>query len=70
MNLSNSSMELNGKLKDMRILWDETKAIWNDPVGRNFEEHHWLPLEARVRSALRAMERLAPVLEKIQHDCR
>jgi hypothetical protein len=70
MNLSNSSMELNGKLKDMRILWDETKAIWNDPVGRNFEENHWLPLEARVRSALRAMERLAPVLEKIQHDCR
>jgi hypothetical protein len=70
MNLSNSSMELNGSLKDLRILWDETKEVWNDPVGREFEENRWLPLEARVRSALRAMERLAPIMEKVQHECR
>ncbi len=70
MNLSNSSMELNGALKDLRILWDETRTVWNDPVGRDFEENRWLPLEARVRAALRAMERLAPLIEKVQNECR
>ncbi|HLN30444.1 MAG TPA: hypothetical protein VK395_22060 [Gemmataceae bacterium] len=69
MNLSNSSMELNGTLKDLRVLWEETKAVWSDPVSRDFEEHRWLPIDERVRAALRAMERLAPVIERVQHEC-
>jgi hypothetical protein len=69
MNLSNSSMELNGSLKDLRILWEETKTVWNDGVRQDFEEQRYIPLEQRVLSAIRAMERLAPILEKLQQDC-
>jgi hypothetical protein len=69
MNLSNSSMELNGTLKDLRILWDETKEVWNDGVRQDFEKNQWVSLELRVLGGIRAMERLAPVLEKLQRDC-
>src|SRR5207244_3848786 len=44
--LNAGSATLNNALKEMRILWDATRAEWNDPVGRSFEEHQWLPLEA------------------------
>ena len=69
MNLSNSSMEMNGTLKDLRILWEHTKSIWNDSVRQDFDDNHYTPLERHVLSAIRAMERLAPALEKMQHEC-
>jgi hypothetical protein len=69
MNLSNSSMEMNESLKVMSRLWDETKEVWNDSVRHAFEEQKWHPLQLQVQSTLRAMERLAPVIEKLHHDC-
>jgi hypothetical protein len=67
--LNAGSATLNNALKNMRILWDATRAEWNDPVGRAFEEQQWLPLEGRTVAALRAMDRLAPILASIQRDC-
>jgi hypothetical protein len=61
--------ELNNALKDLRVLWQETRADWDDPVSQDFEEHTWTPLENQVVSALRAMDRLAPILAKAQRDC-
>jgi hypothetical protein len=69
MNLSSSSMELNGSLKDLRALWEKTKEVWNDPVRQSFEDQHYVPLELSVLAAIRAIERLAPILEKVQHEC-
>jgi hypothetical protein len=69
MNLSSSSMELNGTLKEMRQHWEETKEVWRDPVCTYFEERYWLPLQAHVLSTLRAIERLSPILERLHHDC-
>ena len=69
MNLSSSSMELNGSLKDLRALWEKTKEVWNDPVRQAFEDQHYVPLELSVLAAIRAIERLAPILEKVQHEC-
>jgi hypothetical protein len=69
MSLSSSSMELNGSLKDLRVLWEETKAVWNDAVRQDFERTFWEPLETRVLTAIRAMERLAPILEKAHQEC-
>jgi hypothetical protein len=60
---------LNHSLKELRILWEETKSHWKDAVSESFEEHQWHPLEARMVGALRAMDRLAPVLNKMQQDC-
>jgi hypothetical protein len=69
MNLSNSSMEMNSTLKDLRILWEETKSVWNDSVREDFEKNQWQATEQRMLAGIRAIERLAPVLEKMQRDC-
>jgi hypothetical protein len=70
MNLSSSSMEMGNALKELRIMWEETQAVWNDSVRHDFEEHFWTPFQGQVLSTLRAAERLSPVLEKVQYDCR
>jgi hypothetical protein len=62
-------MEIGGALKDLRILWEETKAVWNDPVRDSFEEHQWIPLETSVLAGIRAMNQLAPIMEKLRQDC-
>jgi hypothetical protein len=69
MNLNSSAMELSGALKDLRALWADTKMYWNDPVSQAFEEQQWNLVEARVLGALRAIERLAPVIDRVRHDC-
>ena len=68
-NLNAGYSSLNHSLKELRILWEETKSHWKDAVSESFEEHQWHPLEARMVAALRAMDRLAPVLCKMQQDC-
>jgi hypothetical protein len=62
-------MELGGALKNLRVLWEETKTVWNDPVRESFEEHHWIPLEARVLAGIRALDQLAPVIDKVRQEC-
>jgi hypothetical protein len=68
-NLGSSSMELTGALKDLRRRWEETREVWNDPVSQDFQKNQWELLEMRVIGAIRAMERLAPVLEKLSREC-
>jgi len=67
--LTSSWIELNDALKTMRELWDETKQGWDDPVSRRFEETFWAPLETQTVAALRAMDRLAPVLARARREC-
>jgi hypothetical protein len=69
MHLTTSAMELNAALKTLRLLWEDTKAGWQDAVRRDFEANHWEPLEQHVIGLLRAMDRLAPVLLRAQRDC-
>jgi hypothetical protein len=69
MTLNTGWTELNNALKELRLQWEETKAVWTDRVCQDFEEHHWNPLEAQVVATLRAMDRLAPVLTKAKQEC-
>lgn len=69
MQLTTSAMELNAALKTLRLLWEETRAGWSDAVSRDFEANYWEPLELRVVAALRAMDRLAPVLMHAKREC-
>ena len=68
-NLNAGYATLNHGLKDLRILWEQAKSEWKDRVQESFEENQWLPLEERILATLRAMDRLAPVLIKLQQDC-
>jgi len=67
--LTTGWIELNSSLKTMRLRWDEIKQEWHDAVSQDFEEKNWAPLEMQVVAALRAIDRLAPILAKAKQEC-
>ncbi len=69
MQLSTGWTQLNAALKTLRERWHGVRGDWDDAVRRDFEEHLWKPLEAQVVATLRAIDRLAPVLDKARRDC-
>jgi hypothetical protein len=56
-------------LKQLRTAWDEAAAEWKDQVARDFEADFLAPLEDRLQSTARAMDKLFEVLEKAKRDC-
>ncbi len=69
MNLSTGRMQLNSSYKDLKPHWQDVQESWHDIVQRNFEETYLEPLDEQLQSALRAMDRLAEVMARMQQDC-
>ena len=69
MSLNASAVELTNALKTVRLLWEEARAEWDDSVAHDFEARWWAPLDAQVRAAVGAMDRLAPVLGRAREEC-
>jgi hypothetical protein len=69
MSIDGGSVELHAALKDLRRRWEEVRLTWNDPVSHDFEERTWAALESQSVAVLRAMDRLAPVLERARREC-
>jgi hypothetical protein len=68
-NLDTGWTDLNAALKTLRERWEDLKPQWDDVVRQDFEEHFWVPMEDQVRATLRGIERLSPVLLKVQKEC-
>ena len=69
MDITTYRAKLHNQLKELRARWQEVRDAWDDPVRKEFEEGHWVALEARVLAALRAMDQLATVMTQARHDC-
>lgn len=69
MNLNAGWTGLNDALKTARVHWEAVQSTWDDAVRDDFEKEFWQPLEAQITSVLRAMERLSPVLSKVEQEC-
>jgi hypothetical protein len=67
--LTSASIILGRGLKNVRQLWDETRAGWKDPVARDFESRYWVPLETQVLAAVQAMDALGPLLAQARQEC-
>jgi len=67
--MSASSARLNHSLSTLRERWEETKSHWSDQVARDFEKNHLAPLESQSNSAIRGMEKLSEVLNRLKHEC-
>jgi hypothetical protein len=67
--LTTSSLELANALKAARVVWEEVRSGWKDPVSRHFESNHWQPLANQVEATINALDRLAPVLMRALRDC-
>ncbi len=69
MSLTTASISLADGLKTAAYHWEETRAGWDDPVSRDFENNYWLPLKTQIEATLGALDRLAPILARAQRDC-
>ena len=67
--MSAGSARLQHAIKTLREQWEATREQWSDSVSRDFEKNHLVPLEQQVNSALRGMDKISEVLNKVRHDC-
>jgi hypothetical protein len=67
--LTTASLELANALKAIRLMWEQTREGWNDPVSRDFEDNHWEPLRSHVEATIAALDRLSPTLARALRDC-
>ena len=62
-----------GKLYDaqkvIRHRWDEVSEKWTDHIRADFEEKVWLPLDQYTSEGLRAIDRLAQILNECRRAC-
>ena len=63
------STKLTYAIKNLRKHWEHAKVHWQDQVAKDFESHHLFPLETRVNSVIRGMDKLAEVTAKVKKDC-
>ena len=67
--MSAGSARLKHAMKTLLERWDATRDQWDDKVARDFEKNHLLPLEQQVEHALRGMDKLGEILNKVRSDC-
>jgi hypothetical protein len=56
--------------KKLLAEWQQTRENWRDENARRFEQQYMAPLEANIRSAVLAIERIGSALEGARQDCR
>ncbi len=69
MSLSAGRYQLANAFKSLKQEWESTEGIWRDIVRKDFAEHHWDPLEARLASMLTAIDRLELEIASMRNDC-
>ena len=69
MSVRASRTRLLGMMKDLQLLWDQTKHQWNDPVSKEVEKQYLVPLERNLKNAVNAMENMSLMLAKARREC-
>jgi hypothetical protein len=68
-----STIESRAKLmqaaKKLRADWQLAQEAWRDDNCQQFDKRYMTPLEASIRAAAQAMERMEKILENAQQDC-
>ena len=62
--MSAHSGRLQHALKHIREQWDIAQETWDDPVSRDFERIHLMPLEQLTKDAITGMEKVSEVAGK------
>ncbi len=68
--MSGQSGRLQHGLKHLREQWDIAQDTWDDPVSRDFERNHIIPLEQLSKSAIVGMDKVTEILAKLKAQCR
>lgn len=69
MSLHNSRGRLIGISRELQKEWNETKEVWRDRKGREFDRDYMQPLMDAVDNASHAIDDLDKILRKLREDC-
>lgn len=69
MSMAGSKGLLTLATRQLEARWGETKFSWRDRKAQEFEDHYLSDLMNGVNSALRVIDELSIVLDKIHADC-
>lgn len=69
MSMSGSKGLLTLATRNLQARWGETRFSWRDRKAQEFEEMYLSELMTSVNSALRVIEELDQLLEKVHADC-
>jgi hypothetical protein len=69
MSASDSRAKLVQMTKKLLQDWQRVREVWRDENCVQFDKKYIAPLEADIRAAVLAMERIAAMIEKPQYDC-
>lgn len=69
MSASGSKGLLLDATRQLQARWSETRATWRDHKAAEFEEAYLASLTANVHSALRVIDELEHLLQKVRSDC-
>ena len=68
-----STIESRAKLiqaaKILTSQWQQVQEAWRDDNCLQFDKKYMAPLEASIRAAAQAMERMDTMLDSALHDC-
>ena len=69
MSASASRASLTLATRNLQVRWHETRQAWRDQKAAEFENDYLAELATGVNSALRVLEDLDKLLERIHADC-
>ncbi len=69
MSASDSRAKLVQATKKLLSDWQQVREAWRDENCVRFDKEYVGPLEADIRAAVLAMERVAAMIERAQSDC-
>lgn len=69
MSMSGSKGLLTLATRQLQARWDETRFSWRDSKAQQFDDLYLSELMQGVNSALRGIDELDQLLEKIHADC-
>lgn len=68
-----SALESRAKLiqaaRHLTTEWQHVQEAWRDDNCRQFDKKYMTPLEASIRAAAQALERMEAMLDSAQKDC-
>ncbi len=69
MSVASGRAKISQSARNLRAAWQRAAESWDDPVSRSIEQQHLEAIDRAVGSALRAMDAINEVLERVRRDC-
>lgn len=69
MSASNAKGILTGATRQLQDRWEQTRRDWRDRKANDFSETYLEPLAHDVQAALRVIDELDILLQRIHADC-